>query len=1085
MKRNPTSAELPWTGERLVAGCGRQIIYEHLHRYAMALSLAKGKRVLDVACGEGYGSNLLASEAASVVGVDIDPPTIEHAQNKYARSNLRFLVGPCSALPIEDSSTDLVVSFETIEHVEEQEQFLSEIKRVLTPDGVLIISSPDKKEYSDINEAKNPFHKSELYHGEFVQLLKSRFEECLVGKQRLVAGSWVAPDLPSSHVSLGTFRGSLDSIDFAEGVFRGLYSIAVCSDVSLPAVPFGIFEDREESAGIWHLFEKYDRAEEIAHLILYLRDQIAQLRDEGERKSQHLAQLQQDLREAVEQLRATAINLAENEERVRELTERLRAQLSATRKLSRLFVNVEEASARLRSSRRWQIANPMAALRAKLSHDGGSVGYGHLDKIVSSYHRWHAAHPETDGIEDQIQALKQWPLSVPKQLLRWNHEVVDPAQLRFPIFEKVDVSIIIPVFNQFQFTKVCLASLQQNLDGQASEVIVVDDGSTDETAELVPRIEGLVYLRNPSNAGFVESCNAGAAKARGDYLVFLNNDTAVTERWLATLLETFQHEPRAGLVGSKLIFPDGRLQEAGGIIWNDASGWNYGKFDDAGKPEYNFLREVDYCSGACVMIPKVLFERVGGFDLRYAPGYYEDTDLAFKLRRCGYKALYQPLSEVFHFEGATGGTDLSTGAKRHQEVNRTTFATTWAAELAVRPAPGDLAGHFRTKSGEKRILIIDHHLPTPERDSGSLRMFQIVTILHELGHRVTFVPDNLAETSLYADQLRKRGIQVICHPYIRSVRDHLREHGSDYDVVVLSRRDFARKHIENVRQYAPGSRIIFDTVDLHFVRDSREAELTQDPEIRRNAEEKREHEYALIDAADETWVVSSLEQQLLQKERPNKRVEVVTNILDVPGSVTPFALRRDWLFIGSFQHTPNVDAVIYFVQEIYPLLRDRLSQAKFYVIGEKPPPALVRLANENVVIAGLQTDVRPYFDSVRLSIAPLRWGAGVKGKINQSMSFGVPVVATSIAVEGMELQDREDVLVADGSEAFADALVELYESEELWNRLSQNGIEKTKSLYSVEAARKKLRHLFGESETLSSLDPQSTQGQHAIAAGIC
>jgi glycosyltransferase involved in cell wall biosynthesis len=365
-------------------------------------------------------------------------------------------------------------------------------------------------------------------------------------------------------------------------------------------------------------------------------------------------------------------------------------------------------------------------------------------------------------------------------------------------------------------------------------------------------------------------------------------------------------------------------------------------------------------------------------------------------------------------------------------------------------------------AGRKNVLVIDHHLPMPDRDSGSLRMFQILKLLHQLGHQVTFIPDNLADIPPYTDELQKRGIQVYYHPYIKSVREYLTVHGSKFNVVILSRCDFASKHIADVRLHAPQSRIIFDTVDLHFLREKREAQLTGDSETRRKAQERQRLEHELIEQADETWVVSNVEQQLLQKELPDAPIQVVSNIVDIPGSRMPFALRRDWLFIGSFLHPPNIDAVLFFVEKIYPLVSRRLPAAKFYIIGDKAPPEVVTLANESILVTGLQRDVHQFFDTVKLSVAPLRYGAGVKGKINQSMACGVPVVATSLAVEGMELTDHEDVLVADEPEAFARALIELYESEELWNRLSQNGLRKTAAMYSVEAARQRLSYLFSD-----------------------
>jgi GT2 family glycosyltransferase/glycosyltransferase involved in cell wall biosynthesis len=861
---------------------------------------------------------------------------------------------------------------------------------------------------------------------------------------------------------------------------------------------------------------------EVEELSAHLAQTEAQHKTEVEELSAHVAQTEAQHKTEVEELRQRimemnrllhdkSVSLAEDEKHIAELTDRLRKQLWNTRRLSHLLEDVESAARRLRTSRRWKLANPGATLKAKLSHGKVSPGYGHLEKIVDTYSKWRTAHPEITKIDDEIKAA-QVP-KIPRSAAQLHENVgssegtnsVDevaatesgapnkapaaPAapipslplrSLHFPAHEEVDVSVIIPVFNQLPFTHACLASLKTIQERPRFEVIIVDDCSRDSTAELVPQIRGIIYLRNETNCGFIASCNRGAKKARGKYLFFLNNDTIVKGGWLSALLDTFAEESQAGVVGSKLVYPDGRLQEAGGIIWRDASGWNYGKSDDPEKPEYNYLREVDYCSAAALMIPKSLFQSVGGFDSRYAPAYYEDTDLSFKVRRTGYKVLYQPLSEVIHYEGATGGTDLATGTKKHQDINRSTFAKRWAVDLMAKPVNGNLAFLRQPTPGRKNILVIDHHLPMPDRDSGSLRMFQILKLLHELGHRVTFIPDNLANIRPYTGELQKRGVEVVYHPYIKKVRDYLISHGSDFDAVVLSRCDFARKHITDVRLFAPQSRIIFDTVDLHFLREESEARLTRDHEVQRKAQETQQLEYELIDQSDETWTVSSVEQQLLQEKWPNKSIQLVSNIVDVPGSKTPFALRRDWLFIGGFQHRPNIDAVLFFVQRIYPLVSEHLRDAKFYIIGEKAPPEIVALATDRIIVAGLQTDVRPFFDSVKLSVAPLRFGAGVKGKINQSMAFGVPVVATSLAVEGTALNNRDEILVADEPEDFGRALIELYESEELWKRLSENGIRKTRALYSTDAARKKLEFLFSD-DHLRSLVPSGAVEQPDIA----
>ena len=302
MEQSPPAEDLAWTGERLVTTCHRPLVYEHLHRYALAFGLAKDKRVLDIACGEGYGANLLADIASNVVGVDLDAATIAHAKAKYQRHNLDFVRGSCTAIPCEDHSIDLVASFETIEHISKHDAFLSEIKRVLAAGGILVISSPHKAEYQKVSEAANPFHEAELDHDEFVQLITKRFKHCVAAKQRLVIGSWIAPDEPSAQVSTATFRGWFDGIDIESGVYRGLYSIAVCSDQALPVFDLGMFENLPDSADTWNLLDTYDTPAQISARLIELTKAgeekatlVLHLQGEAEKKSKRVAHLEREV----------------------------------------------------------------------------------------------------------------------------------------------------------------------------------------------------------------------------------------------------------------------------------------------------------------------------------------------------------------------------------------------------------------------------------------------------------------------------------------------------------------------------------------------------------------------------------------------------------------------------------------------------------------------------------------------------------------------------------------------------------------------------------------------------------------------
>ena len=648
------------------------------------------------------------------------------------------------------------------------------------------------------------------------------------------------------------------------------------------------------------------------------------------------------------------------------------------------------------------------------------------------------------------------------------------SELRFCLVANPRVSIVVPVHGQLALTLRCLSSLALCGDVSSFEVIVMDDASPDDSGDVLPGIEGLCYRRNPENLGFIGTCNAGATLARGEYIVFLNNDTLVQPGWLDALLATFARFPDTGLAGSKLVYPDGRLQEAGGIVYRSGRAANFGRNGDPTDPRYNFVREVDYCSGAAIMLPTSLFTSLGGFDPHYAPAYYEDTDLAMRVRERGLRVRFQPASVVVHLEGATSGTDTRTGIKAYQLVNEVKFRERWATRLSIHPPDpesGDtddraavLASVHRSR---RRVLVIDSYTPTPDRDSGSLRMVEMLALLVEEGCSVVFFCQNITHDGKYTEALQQLGVEVWWQPWISYLPTWLGVHGDRFDAVIVSRHYVLKPVLPMLRELAPQAQIVFDTVDLHFLREQREAAQSADPAARISAERTLASELGLIRKSDLTWVVSSAERDLLAETAPECRVGIVSNIHRCAEYTPGFDSRRDLVFVGSFRHPPNVDAALWLAREIFPLISARLPHARLHLVGADASESITRLASiPGIEVHGHVPDLDALLDQTRISLAPLRYGAGIKGKINQSLSRGLPVVATRCAVEGMFLVDGQDVLAADEAKDFADAVVRLYGDEALWNSLREGGLVNTRTYFSRETARRALR------EWIARLPPQ-------------
>lgn len=622
-------------------------------------------------------------------------------------------------------------------------------------------------------------------------------------------------------------------------------------------------------------------------------------------------------------------------------------------------------------------------------------------------------------------------------------------------------SLVIPVHGAFAHTLACLRALAAHPPRTPFEVIMVDDASPDDTLSKLEQIGGIRVHARARNGGFIAACNDGAALARGDCLVFLNNDTVPQPGWLDALLGTFEQHSDTGLVGAKLVYPDGRLQEAGGVVFDDGSGWNYGRNDSPDDCRYAYVRATDYASGAAIAIPRELFERLDGFDARYAPAYYEDTDLAFAVRAAGLRVLYQPAAVVIHDEGATSGTDLAQGPKAAQVRNQTVFARKWQDALGAQLPAGTLPTPALLHRGQPQVLIVDALTPQPDRDSGSLRLVNLMRLLIEEGAHVVFLPANRSADGAYTTALQQLGVECWHAPYASGIPAWLREHGPRFDVAMVSRHYIASEFLPLLRKHAPRARVLFDTVDLHYLRERRAAELSGDAAALRAATRTRELELDLIARADATLVVSDTERILLATDAPQADVRVLSNLHAIGAPGPAWSQRHDLLFVGGFRHPPNVDAVQWFVREVFPRLRAARPALQVHCIGGDVPASVQALSQvDGVGIHGHVPDLQPWLDGCRISVAPLRYGAGVKGKVNQAMAHGLPVVATTPAVEGMHLVDGEDVLIADDAAAFADAVLRLHDDEALWNRIAAHGRDNVARHFSADAARATVRTLF-------------------------
>ncbi len=1256
------SAAHEYTGERMSQGHGLETEVEHFHRYYVARSLAQGLDVLDIASGEGYGSAMLAQVARSVVGVDIDPDAVAHAQRTYARNNLGFSQGSATAIPLADGSIDLLVSFETLEHFADHDAFFREAKRVLRPDGRLIISTPDRDIYSPPGAALNPFHMLELNRPEFDTLLGRFFSHHVLFGQRAFVGSALVATEPSGLPPLVFDRRGPSEIAASSGMEGARYFIAVCSDASLGGLPDSLFIETGDIAGLtsevpWLRHEIAERTEkqeeeqaahaaamreagqvlakverqanllvgemqlsivrleaklarskaQVEHMIgTWPRVELQQLKLEVARQAGLRAGFEAQCealgaavsavdRSAAWQMGQTLRRMAARRPKLARLAVKALRQTSRTLRVlrarlhrARLRPQTRQAQEALLAQRREDMAalaghklfdhpwyrehylpgqpdtDPVAYYilhGATAGHDPNPLfdtawygarhpGLGLANPFADYLRRGMPADEDPHPLFDAAFYCKQVPEASGQALQHYAartagdmrcptpffdaagylaeyadvaaaqvdplvhfaragaaqnrdpHALFDTAWYRtthlagatdinplahwlrdgaaaglpphplFPGLKPNDtalslasasaapsVSIIIPIYGRQRDTVRCLYAVARNSGDVPFEVILADDRPADPIAPSLAWVRGLRTHVNPVNMGFLHNCNAAARLARGRHIVFLNNDTVVHGGWLEPLVRLADSDPTVGMGGCKLLNRDGTLQEAGGTMLDDGWGRPYGAGQDPGSPEFNYVREVDVVIGASFLVRREAFDAVGGFDDRYAPAYYEEFDLAFAMRDRGLRVMYQPASVVTHLDGSTYGK-----AERDAQSSRNhaKFCRKWARAVGAQPSRWTPPFICRQRAGLGTILVMEDRVPEPDKNAGAAAIAQYVALFVSLGLRVVYYPHDGRAPQPYTAALQQQGVEVLHHPIL--LTDWLHENGRFVDYVWASRPYVSGHLIEQFRRDT-GAPILYLTHDLHYLRETRRYALDRDPMVLDEATRVREIELGIFAKVDCVLTFSEDEASVIREAVPQATVRTLPLFFYERALATPeaasFAGRRKLLFVGGFNHVPNVDAALWLVREIMPAVWRTHPDVQVDIVGAEPPEDLRALAGPRVRVAGHVSDLTQSYAEARVSVNPLRFGAGVKGKIVASLAAGLPVVTTSIGNEGIRLQDGTEALIGDTPEAIAAQIAALLDDDQRCSDLAVAGAAVIMNRFSHDSARKSVVEVLG------------------------
>jgi GT2 family glycosyltransferase len=629
------------------------------------------------------------------------------------------------------------------------------------------------------------------------------------------------------------------------------------------------------------------------------------------------------------------------------------------------------------------------------------------------------------------------------------------------------VSVVVALHNRAELTLRCLRALAAS--SIPLQLVVVDNGSTDRTAPLLERLNGAIVIRNEQNLGFLKATNQGAKAATADLLLLLNNDTDVPAESLEAAIETLESSERIGAVVAKLVHLDGRLQEAGAIIWRDGTCQGYGRGDRPTAPPYLFRRDVDYGSGAFLLTRRRTWETLGGFDERFAPAYYEDADFCARIWQSGLRVVYEPRAVVKHAEFGSGSPATSLALQTERRSVFFKKHRPWIEATSLPRGTSTFTARHATRDGQ-RILFIEDRIPHGRLGSGYPRSLAIVNAALALGHHITvfplLVPDEPWEDA-YADVPREAELWL--GGGAAGLRTLMQIHGADYDSVIVS-----RPHNMRVARHAlPSERrpaVIYDAEAIFALREVGRRRLRGRQVTPEAAHQLVGEEVALAKRSDLVLTVSEDERQHFYAHGI-KRVMVLGHSLAPQPTPAPFAEREALLFVGAFvdQHSPNTDSVQWLMRDVLPLVEPAIGPHGRLVVAGRDADRLLK-RSPAVDLVGAIEDLRPLFDRARVFVAPIRFGAGLPAKAYQAAAYGVPIVASTLVAAQLGWQDEVDLLVADDAARFAEQCVRLYRDEALWTRLREAALARASQECAPDAFRLSLSRALTIAQRVRSGD---------------